>query len=125
MFSLFPSTYVALEEWKEKANSNISICKDLIFNPYFGEEPDISNHPGYGMTMLGPMLLVLILTFPHFWKLEKHNWKKTLPIFLLFSWPQYRSARVIFFGLFKKNPKWRKEKDVYERNISSLGKVIV
>ena len=122
MFSLFPSTYVALEEWKEKANSNITICKDLTY-PHL--EAEISNHPGYAMTMLGPMLLVLILTFPHFWKLEKHNWKKTLPIFLLFSWPQYRSARVIFFGLFKKNPKWRKEKDVYERNISSLGKVIV
>ena len=111
-----------MEKLREEASSNDTICRDFSFGfdnynqtilegveGYDGAE--ITSHPGYAGTMFLPMLLFLTLSFPQFLKIEKQNWKRTLPIFLLFCWPQYRAARVIFYGLFKKSPKWQKEKN--------------
>ena len=45
---------------------------------------------------------------------------KTLPIHLLQLWPQYRAMRIIYLGLLKQDPNWRKEEEVLLEKVSTL-----
>ena len=44
----------------------------------------------------------------------------TFPILVLQIWPQYRMIRVIYFGLWRKDPKWRREQKVLVENVISV-----
>ena len=76
----------------------------------------------YGYAMLVPILIMTIFTLQKWWKLEKEpNRLSTFYIAILQLYPQYRALRILYLGIRKK-ASWRKEKNVYEKDLSSLGK---
>ena len=92
-------------------------CKKLEI-VYYG-------HTKFGILALSPVFFSFLFTLSHWWKLEE-NWKKrlmSLPFLLLQCWPQYRMARILYLGLWKKDKMWRSEKETIERNVCSLGRI--
>ena len=82
----------------------------------------------YGYAMLAPILLMTFFSLRQWWRLEK-SWKQnnrlwTLPLVLLQVFPQYRALRILFLGLRKK-ASWRAERDVYYRDLTSLGMYVL
>jgi hypothetical protein len=79
----------------------------------------------YGYAMLAPILLMTFFTLRQWWRLEK-NWNRlwTLPLVLLQVFPQYRALRILYLGLRKK-ASWRAEKDIYDRDLTSLGMYVL
>ena len=79
----------------------------------------------YGYAMLAPILLMTIFSLRQWWRLEK-SWNRlwTLPLVLLQVFPQYRALRILYLGLRKK-ASWRTEKDVYDRDLTSLGMYVL
>ena len=79
----------------------------------------------YGYAMLAPILLMTIFSLRQWWRLEKSwNRLRTLPLVLLQVFPQYRALRILYLGLQKK-ASWRAEKDVYDRDLTSLGMYVL
>ena len=80
----------------------------------------------YGYAMLAPILLMTFFSLRQWWRLEK-SWNRlwTLPLVLLQVFPQYRALRILYLGLWKKAASWRAEKDVYDRDLTSLGMCIL
>ena len=77
----------------------------------------------YGYAMLVPILIMTIFTLQKWWRLEKEpNRLSTFYIAILQLYPQYRALRILYLGIRKK-ASWRKEKNVYEEDLSSLGKL--
>lgn len=78
----------------------------------------------YGYAMLAPILLMTIFSIRQWWRLEKkqHRWL-TFPLVILQLYPQYRVIRILYLTLMKKTS-WRKEKDIFDRDLSSLGKFV-
>jgi hypothetical protein len=79
----------------------------------------------YGYAMLAPILLMTIFSLRQWWRLEK-SWNRqwTLPLVLLQCFPQYRALRILYLGLRKK-ASWRAEKDLYDRDLTSLGMYVL
>ena len=79
----------------------------------------------YGYAMLAPILLMTIFSLRQWWRLEK-SWNRlwTLPLVFLQVFPQYRALRILYLGLQKK-ASWRAEKDVYDRDLTSLGMYVL
>ena len=77
----------------------------------------------YGYAMIGPILLMTIFTIRQWWSCEK-NWARifTLPLVILQIFPQYKALRILYLALWKKSPTWKDEKEVYDRDIGTLGK---
>ena len=75
----------------------------------------------YGYAMLAPILLMTIFSLRQWWRLEK-SWNRlqTLPLVFMQFFPQYRALRILYLGLRKK-ASWREEKDLYDRDLTSLG----
>ena len=44
----------------------------------------------------------------------------TLPLLLCQVWPQYRMIRILYLGLVKKCPQWRRERKVMLENVSGV-----
>ena len=79
----------------------------------------------YGYAMLAPILLMTIFSLRQWWRLEKSlNRLWTLPLVLLQVFPQYRAVRVLYLGLSKK-ASWRAEKDLYDQDLTSLGRNVL
>ena len=86
----------------------------------------------WGIIMLGPVSLATMFNFPHWLKVEKHwgtklTWKVRLILFLsvVFQiFPQVNAGRILYLGC-KKDKRWKKQKDIYEKNISPLGTYIL
>ena len=79
----------------------------------------------YGYAMLAPILLMTIFSLRQWWRLEKSwNRLRTLPLVLLQVFPQYRALRILYLGLRKK-ASWRAEKDIYDRDLTSLGMYVL
>ena len=79
----------------------------------------------YGYAMLAPILLMTIFSIRQWWRLEKskRNQLLTFPLVVLQLFPQYRAIRILYLGLMRKKA-WRKEKELYDRDLSSLGMYI-
>ena len=45
---------------------------------------------------------------------------KTLPLLLCQVWPQYRMIRILYLGLVRKSPQWRREQKVMLENVSGV-----
>ena len=85
------------------------------------EDEEDSRVRSYGYAMLAPILLMTIFSLRQWWRLEKSwNRLRTLPLVLLQCFPQYRALRILYLGLRKK-ASWRAEKNVYDRDLTSLG----
>ena len=78
-----------------------------------------------GYAMICVMVLSLIMTIPHFLRVEK-SWRqrlKGLPFLMLSSWPQYRGFRLLWLAHWTKNEsKLNVEKKEFEQNLSHIGK---
>ena len=75
--------------------------------------------------MLAPILIMTIFTLRQWWRLEKSwNRLRTLPLVVFQFFPQYRALRILYLGLWKK-ASWRKEKDLYDRDLTSLGMYVL
>ena len=104
------------------------LTNDLIGNNIDSCEKEgrIGGHVNFGILILSPVILAIFFTFPHWWMLEDNRKKKifTLPLLLIQCWPQYRMLRILYLSLCKKDKRWKNEKEIIERDISSLGKTI-
>ena len=78
-----------------------------------------------GITLTFP-LLSFVFTTHHWWQMENPKKEggsgriKTLPLLLSQVWPQYRMIRILYLGLVKKSPQWRREQKVMLENVSGL-----
>ena len=79
-------------------------------------------HPKFGMLVFSPVVLNIMFSLYHWWQIEK-NWL-TLPLVLLQLWPQYRVAKILYLGLWKRDHRWKEKHEAFERNVSSLGELI-
>ena len=76
--------------------------------------------------MICPVLLSMIFLLPQWWIFEKEtsirNRIWTFLLVLILFWPQWKMLQILYMGLFKKDPDWKKEKEKLIRNIGCLGK---
>ena len=86
----------------------------------------VGSQPVYGTVMLIPIMISTLFTLHHWWRLETKWWHKllTLPLVLVQFWTQYRTIRILILGLWYQIGSWRKEKKVFDKDLSSLGKII-
>ena len=86
----------------------------------------VYGHSKFGIAMLVPVLLAMCFILPHWWKNERNTtlFNKTMTfIFVLFQfYPQWKMLQIIYLGLWKKDVKWKEEKENFQRNVGSLGK---
>ena len=82
--------------------------------------------PHRAMTLACPMILSTLFVLPHWWHLEQSTFKKisTFPFVLLMFYPQYKMIQILYFGLWAKDNKWKKWKDIIERDVTSIGKIL-
>ena len=85
-------------------------------------------HHNFALTMLMPVLLTMLFILPHWWNNEKKttscNKIFTFALVLLQFYPQWKMLNVLYMGLWKKNAKWKEEKERFQKNIGSLGKFL-
>ena len=79
-------------------------------------------HPKFGMLVFSPVVVNIMFSLYHWWQIEK-NWL-TLPLVFLQLWPQYRVAKILYLGLWKRDHRWKEKHEAFERNVSSLGELI-
>ena len=77
----------------------------------------------YGIIVLGPVFLSTFFVLYQWWKIEPHNSSRLVTFLIVICqfWPQYQMFRIIFLGLCKQADQWRKELDIYQKCIGSLG----
>ena len=80
-------------------------------------------HPKFAVALFIPILLATIFILPHWWRLEGTLRKRIIafPFVILQCWPQYRMAKILYLGLWKKDNKWKEEEDDISRNVSTIG----
>ena len=100
-------------------------------NPYnetfcIAEGGSFESQPKFAIAMLMPVLLAMFFILPHWWKNEKKtsNFNKIFTfILILFQfYPQWKMLQVLYWGLWKKDLKWKEAKENLQRNVGSLGK---
>ena len=102
--------------------------KMFTFDGYYryGNYIQVGSQPVYGTVMLIPIMISTLFTLHHWWRLETKWWHKllTLPLVLVQFWTQYRTICILILGLWYQIGSWRKEKKVFDKDLSSLGKII-
>ena len=95
-------------------------CGDDYKNVEYG-----GNRPYFGIAVLCPVLLSILSLVPHWWRKENTLKKRllTAPFMLLNFWPQYRNIRILYYGLWKQDKRWRIENEHCHRDISSNGNI--
>ena len=98
----------------------------LIIKLFTGNIGDGEPHPKYALAMLCPIVFSTAFTIPIWWKTEKKSStiNKIFTFWLLLAqfWPQWKMLQVLYMGLIKKNPNWKKEKENLQRNVGNIGK---
>ena len=86
-------------------------------------------HPNFALAMLMPVLLAMLFILPHWWNNEKNinicNKIFTFILVLLQFYPQWKMLNVLYMGLWKKDAKWKEEKERLQQNIGTLGKFFI
>ena len=102
----------------------LSINKVFSFKSKYRTNRTAELH-AVGYAMICVMILSLIMTIPHFLRVEK-SWRqrlKGLPFLMLSSWPQYRGFRLLWLAHWKKNEtKFKVEEKEFDQNLSHIGK---
>ena len=82
-----------------------------------------TNQFNFGIATMLPVLISFLFAAAHWFKTEDAAWSKlkTLPLLIAQVWPQYRTARILYFYK-RQDDRWVKEKAHYETELSSLGK---
>ena len=85
-------------------------------------------HHNFALAMLMPVLLTMLFILSHWWNNEKNTTTSnkifTFVLILLQFYPQWKMLTVLYMGLWKKDAKWKEEKERLQRNIGSLGKFL-
>ena len=85
----------------------------------------IKGHYKFGALSLVVLSILWMGMAVQWFKIEtKENRQKikTLPLLILFVYPQWRALRVLYYGKIKKDPEWKQMKNEFEAGISHLGK---
>ena len=102
----------------------LSINKVFTFKHQYGRDRT-AELQAVGFAMIFVMVLSLIMTIPHFLRVEK-SWRqrlKGLPFLMLSSWSQYRGFRLLWLAHWKKNEtKFKEEQKEEEETLSHIGK---
>ena len=100
------------------SNYNETICSTI--------GGSLHGHPNFALAMLMPVLLAMLFILPHWWNNEKNttlcNKIFTFALVLLQFYPQWKMLNVLYMGLWKKDMKWKEEKERLQQNIGSIGK---
>ena len=100
---------------------------DVYSDMIFAVTLAINGHPNFSLAMLMPVLLAMLFILPHWWNNEKKttscNKIFTFALVLLQFYPQWKMLNVLYIGLWKKDAKWKEEKERVQGNIGSLGKL--
>ena len=90
-------------------------------------EGSFYGHTNFALAMLMPVFLAMLFILPHWWDNEKEttfcNKIFTFALVLLQFYPQWKMLNVLYIGLWKKDAKWKEEKERVQGNIGSLGKL--
>ena len=86
------------------------------------------SHPNFAVAMLLPVLMATISLLPQWWRVEKStstlNKVFTFLLVLTQFWSQYKMLQILYTGLVKKDPNWKKDKETFLRNFGTLGRYI-
>ena len=104
----------------------LSINK-VLTHEYDGYDYRKAEVQAIAYAMMFIMIFSLIMTIPHFLRVEK-TWRqrlKGLPFLLMSSWPQYRGFRLLWLSIWVKNQqKLDAENEEFEQNLSHVGEFI-
>ena len=70
---------------------------------------DFSSHANFAIATIVPVILALLCTSFHWFRLEK-NWKRrfyTMPFLIFQMYPQFKMAEILYLGLWVKDKKWK------------------
>merc|ERR1712016_430921 len=85
--------------------------------------------PNFALAMLTPVLLAMLFILPHWWSNEKNtnlcNKIFTFILVLLQFYSQWKMLNVLYMGLWKKDAKWKEEKERLQQDIGFLGKFFI
>ena len=83
----------------------------------------MGTNPNFGVLMLCPILIASIFILGQWLKMEDSTKKRfyTFPWLLFQVYPQYRTIKVLYMALWKRDIRWKKEKAALGRNLRSLG----
>ena len=99
----------------------LSINKVLTYDGYQRKMAEVQ---AIAYAMMFIMIFSLIMTIPHFLRVEK-TWRqrlKGLPFLLISSWPQYRGFRLLWLSIWVKNQqKLDAENEEFDQNLSHVG----
>ena len=98
--------------------SDLAFCINYCNNIYD------DGHSLPKMLTVIPILIPLIFTVPHWWRIEGNlrNRCLTFPLLLISWWPQYKMLEILYTGVVKKNENWLQKKNEFERDISHIGR---
>ena len=126
-FDIFSDIYLSVKLFNRSCDEHEDKYWNCDNDSWIARDIGIQNTFGWWIILI-PVLINLIFTIPQFLRLEK-TWKQrllTFPFLICLLWPQYRSMRVLWFELVKKDTdKCLKEKLDLEHNVSPLGKKIL
>ena len=85
---------------------------------------EIGTSPKFGLLMLCPIIISTIFIFGQWLRIEDSPKKRlyTFPLLLLQIYPQYRTLKVLYMALWKRDIRWKKDKEMLERNLKSIGR---
>ena len=80
--------------------------------------------PKFGLLMLCPIIISTIFIFGQWLRIEDSPKEQlyTFPLLLLQLYPQYRTIKVLYMALWKRDIRWKKDKEMLERNLKSIGR---
>ena len=86
---------------------------------------EMGTNPKYGLLMLCPIIISMIFIFGQWLRMEDSTKKRlyTLLLLLLQLYPQYRTLKVLYKALWKRDIRWKKDKEMLQRNLKSIGRV--
>ena len=115
-------------------NFNVSEAVILVTNfieeqknngTIFNSCKEMGTSPKFGLLMLCPIIISTIFIFGQWLRLENSPKKRlyTFPLLLLQIYPQYRTLKVLYMALWKRDIRWKKDKQILERNLKSIGRI--
>ena len=110
--SLDPFLLLNLYNNFSKNDAIFNICNEMGTNAKFG------------LLMLCPIIISTIFIFGQWLRIEDSPKERlyTFPLLLLQLYPQYRTLKILYMALWKRDIRWKKDKEMLERNLKSIGR---
>ena len=121
-YKFFTGSYVPAGKFLVALRESDDFPRGIKYYEPVGEIKATSQF-NFGIATMLPVLISFLFAAAHWYKTEDTACSrlKTLPLLFAQVWPQYRTARILYFYK-RQDDRWVKEKAHHETELSSLGK---